>query len=132
MNTLLVIIGSVYVFLAAVFHAYVFFLESVSWKTPRTWKTFGIASQEDADTIAPMALNQGFYNLFLALGAGIGLVFIPINFWLGIGLVLLAAGSMFLAGVVLFISRPKSRVSALLQGLPPLIGLVLLVLSFAL
>ena len=131
MNTPLVIVGSVFVFLAAVFHLYVFFLESITWRTPRTWKTFGISSQADADTIAPMALNQGFYNLFLAIGSGIGLILIPINFWAGVGMIALATGSMFLAGVVLFISRPKSRVAALLQGVPPLIGLVLIVLSFA-
>lgn len=130
MTTAFVIIGSVFVFIAAVFHLYVFFLESVTWTKPRTWKIFGIASQADADTIRPMAFNQGFYNLFLALGAGIGLVLIPINFYAGVGMISLATGSMFLAGVVLFFSVKGSRRSALLQGLPPLIGLIFVILSF--
>ena len=30
--------------------------------------------QAAADTIRPMAYNQGFYNLFLAIGAIIGVV----------------------------------------------------------
>ncbi|MCU1415568.1 MAG: hypothetical protein JWN80_2908 [Microbacteriaceae bacterium] len=130
MTTTFVIIGSVFVFLAALFHLYVFFLESISWTRPRTWKIFGIASQADADTIKPMAFNQGFYNLFLALGAGIGLVLIPINFWAGFGMIALAAGSMFLAGLVLIFSVKGSARSALLQAVPPLIGLVFIVLSF--
>lgn len=129
MTTAFVIIGSVFVFLAAVFHLYVFFLESVTWTTPRTWKIFGIASQADADTIKPMAFNQGFYNLFLALGAGIGLVLLPVYFLAGLGMIALATGSMFLAGVVLFFSVKRSRRAALLQAVPPLIGLVFILLS---
>ena len=37
---------------------------------------FGIRSAEDAAIVRPMAFNQGFYNLFLAIGivAGLGLV----------------------------------------------------------
>ncbi len=130
MNTAFVIIGSVFVFLSALFHLYVFFLESVTWTRPRTWKLFGIASQADADTIRPMAFNQGFYNLFLALGAGIGLVLISINFWAAVGFIFLSLGSMFLAGMVLFFSVKSSRRSALLQAIPPLIGLVFVILSF--
>jgi putative membrane protein len=130
MPTPFVIIGAVFVFLAALFHVYVFFLESITWTRPRTWKIFGIASQADADTIKPMAFNQGFYNLFLAIGAGVGLILLPINFSAGFGAIALACGSMFLAGVVLLFSVKGSTRSALLQAVPPLIGLVFLVLSF--
>lgn len=129
MNTVFVIVGSIFVFLAALFHLYVFFLESITWTNPRTWKIFGIANQADADTIKPMAFNQGFYNVFLALGAGIGLVLIPINFWAGFGFIALATGSMFFAGVVLFFSVKGSRRSALLQAVPPLLGLIFIILS---
>jgi putative membrane protein len=131
MTTPFVIIGSVFVFIAAVFHLYVFFLESVTWTTPRTWKIFGIPSQAEADIIKPMAFNQGFYNLFLALGAGIGLVLLPAYFLAGLGMIALATGSMFLAGVVLFFSVKRSRRAALLQAIPPLIGLVFILLSLA-
>jgi putative membrane protein len=131
MNTTFVIIGSVFVFLAALFHLYVFFLESIAWTRPRTWKIFGVANQADAETIKPMAFNQGFYNLFLALGAGVGLVLLPVNPWAGFGLIVMATGSMILAGTVLLFSVKGSARSALLQAVPPLFGLVFIVLSFA-
>jgi putative membrane protein len=130
MTLAFVIIGSVFTFLAALFHLYVFFLESITWTKPRTWKIFGIASQADADTIKPMAFNQGFYNLFLALGAGIGLVLISNYFYVALGFIVMSLGSMFLAGVVLFFSVKGSRRSAMLQAIPPLIGLVFVLLSF--
>ena len=131
MSTVLLIIGSTFIFLAALFHIYVFFLESVAWSKSSTWKIFGVKSQADADIIKPMAFNQGFYNVFLGLGAGIGLVLLASNYCAGIALILMGAGSMVLAGLVLFISAPRSRRSALLQAVPPLIGIVLVLLSFA-
>jgi putative membrane protein len=131
MSAALLIVGSVFIFLAAVLHLYIFFLESVLWTKPRTWKTFGIPSQEHADIIQPMAFNQGFYNVFLALGAGVGLATIGINFWFGVALMLFASLSMFFAGVVLFFSTKTSKRSALLQGLPPLVGVVLVLIGIA-
>jgi putative membrane protein len=77
-----------------------------------------------------MAFNQGFYNLFLALGAGIGLVLISNYFYVALGFIVMSLGSMFLAGVVLFFSVKGSRRSAMLQAIPPLIGLVFVLLSF--
>jgi putative membrane protein len=130
MYTAFVIIGSVFVFLAAIFHLFAFFLESIAWAKPRTWKLFGIASQEDADTIKPMAFNQGFYNLFLALGAGVGLVLIGNYFYVALGFIIVSLSSMFLAGVVLFFSIKGSRRAALIQAILPLIGLVFVILSF--
>ncbi|MEH3053286.1 MAG: DUF1304 domain-containing protein [Patulibacter minatonensis] len=61
--------------LAALLHVFFWVLESLRWRQPATWKRFGAKSQEDADAIAPMAFNQGFYNLFLAAGTLIGVVF---------------------------------------------------------
>ncbi|MEI9907361.1 MAG: DUF1304 domain-containing protein [Actinomycetota bacterium] len=71
--------GGIFVGISVIFHAYVFVLESISWTKPKTWKTFGLPNQEHADIIRPMALNQGFYNLFLALGAGVGLALLGGN-----------------------------------------------------
>ena len=48
-------------------------MESLTWTRPATWKRFGLASQADAETTKPLAYNQGFYNLFLAIGAFIGI-----------------------------------------------------------
>ncbi|CAN5232007.1 DUF1304 domain-containing protein [soil metagenome] len=131
MSVALLIAGSVVVTVAAAFHVYVFLLESVVWTRPSTRRLFGVASAAEAETLRPMAFNQGFYNLFLAVGAAIGVALLWGFPTAGLALVLLAAGSMALAGLVLLVSSPRSRRAALLQGGPPLIGVVLLLLSLA-
>ncbi len=61
---------------AALLHVGFFYLESIAFARPRTWARFGLATQAEADVVRPMAFNQGFYNLFLALGVVAGLVLI--------------------------------------------------------
>ena len=126
------IIGSILIFLAAVFHVYVFILESLTWRTPKTWKTFGLPSQEHADIIRPMAFNQGFYNLFLALGAVVGLALLGINSTIAYTLMLFSALSMVGAGAVLFFSVKTSRRAAFIQAGPPLLGVLFVILGRAL
>jgi putative membrane protein len=123
----LLIAGAVFIGLASLIHVYIFWMESVTWTTPGTWRRFGIASQEDADTIKPMAYNQGFYNGFLAVGglAGIVLAASPSLHQAGVAMELFAALSMVLAATVLVISSPKLARAAVLQGALPLIGIVL-------
>ena len=53
--------------LAALLHVAFFAMESLYWKTPQVMKIFKRTS-EQADITSLMAFNQGFYNLFLALG----------------------------------------------------------------
>jgi putative membrane protein len=129
----LLIVGSIFIGLAALIHVYIFYMESISWTTPGTWRRFGIANQEDADTIQPMAYNQGFYNGFLAIGAlaGIVLAASPVLQQAGIALELFAALSMVLAATVLVISSPKLARAAVLQGALPLIGIILVVIAIA-
>lgn len=126
------IIGLILIFLAAVFHAYVFTLESLTWRSPKTWKTFGLPSQEHADIIGPMAFNQGFYNLFLALGAGVGLALLGINSIIAYTLIFFSSLCMVGAGVVLFFSVKTSRRAAIIQSGPPLLGVCFVVLGLAL
>jgi putative membrane protein len=71
--------ASVFLVLAGLVHVYIFVLESVRWRHPATWRIFGLSSQADADTTAPLAYNQGFYNLFLAIGVILGVIL----FWAG-------------------------------------------------
>ena len=131
MNAALAVVGSVFVFIAAVIHLGFFALESVLWSRPSTWRQFGVRDQADADVLRPMAYNQGFYNVFLALGAGIGLVLLGTGFSTegGIAIAMFALASMVLAAVVLITSTPKMLRGALIQGAAPLLGLVFLVLS---
>lgn len=129
MSTFLSIVGGIFVGISVIFHAYVFVLESISWTKPKTWKTFGLPNQEHADIIRPMALNQGFYNLFLALGAGVGLALLGGNKTVALSLISLAEFSMVGAGLVLFFSVKTSRRAAIIQAGPPLIGVVCLLIG---
>ena len=129
MNTVLLVIGSIFVVIAALFHVYIFTLESVTWSNPRTWRVFGVANQADAETIKPMAFNQGFYNLFLGITAGLGVTLLGATMPVALTLITVGAGSMVLAAVVLFSTSPVNRRSAIIQGGPPLIGLVFLLVS---
>jgi putative membrane protein len=116
----------VFAFIAALLHVYIFTMESVTWTRPATWKRFGVASQADADTTRPLAYNQGFYNLFLAVGAllGIGAVLFgqPVVGWT---LIFSGCGSMLLAAAVLALTGRKYLRAAATQGTTPLLAVVL-------
>ena len=60
------IVAAVFAAGAALLHVYIWVLESFRWTEPATRKAFG-TSESDAETTKPMAYNQGFYNLFLAI-----------------------------------------------------------------
>jgi putative membrane protein len=125
----LVIAGTVFAAIAALVHIYIFVLESVQWTKESTRKVFGVRSADDAELMRPLAFNQGFYNLFLALGTITGLVLIAASgiAQAGFGIAIFALLSMVLAAVVLISSNPKLARSAMIQGLAPLIAVVLLV-----
>lgn len=131
MRSTFLIIGSIMISISAIFHAYVFILESVKWRESKTWKAFGLPSQEHAEIIRPMAFNQGFYNLFLAIGAGIGLAMLGVNSTIAFTLMFFAASCMIGAGLVLFFSVKTSRPAAIAQAGPPLLGVVFILLGFA-
>lgn len=124
-------VGLVFVGLAALIHVAIFALESILWTRPAVWRRFGLRSQQDADVVRPMAFNQGFYNLFLALGALVGLVLATTASFAqaGIALMFAAAGSMVLAALVLIGSSPRLARAAAIQGVAPLTGLILLILG---
>ena len=120
------ILGSVLIAFSAVVHLGFFAMESMLWSSPNVWRRFGLTTQRDADVVRPMAYNQGFYNLFLAGGAAVGLVL----YWttlrhVGFGLMFFAGTCMVLAAIVLLTTGRRYWGASLLQGLPPLIGLVL-------
>jgi len=131
MSGVFLVLGVIFVAIAALIHIVIFVLESVLWSRPATWKRFGLRTQEEADIVKPMAYNQGFYNVFLALGAGAGIVMIAYaNVQAqGIALSIFVLLSMLLASVVLITSNPKLARAAMTQGLAPLVGLIFLVLS---
>lgn len=133
MSTAFLVAGAVFAGIAAVLHVLIFLLESVLWKRPQTWRRFGVPSQGDAEILRPMALNHGFYNLFLAIGTGVGLVLLTREdlFPAGAAVVLFALLSMLSAAIVLISSNRKLARAAVLQGTAPLLGSVLLLLAIA-
>lgn len=131
MSNVFLVIGVIFGAIAALLHVVIFTFESVNWTKPATWKRFGVASQADAETLKPMALNQGFYNLFLTIGVIVGLLLLPHTalFNAGLMLILFACGSMLAASIVLVISQPKLLQAALTQGVLPLIAVIFLVIG---
>ena len=132
MGTFFLVAGSILITIAAIVHVYFFTLESLTWRNPKTWKAFGLPSQEHAEIIRPMAFNQGFYNLFLALGSLIGLALLGINSTVGYTLMIFASACMTGAGAVLFFSVKKSRKAAIIQAAPPLIGVLFVLIGMSL
>ncbi|WP_167675818.1 DUF1304 domain-containing protein [Rhodococcus sp. B10] len=116
------ILAQIFAALAAVLHVAIFVMESVLWTRPTVWKRFGVASQADADTVRPMAFNQGFYNLFLALGIVGGLI---VGGSAGHAVVIFACLSIVGAAVVLATGGRTYFRAAVTQGVTPLVALVI-------
>ncbi|MEP6843443.1 MAG: DUF1304 domain-containing protein [Pseudolysinimonas sp.] len=131
MSPVFLIIGAIFVGIAGLIHVFIFLLESVLWNRPSTWKRFGVKTQDEAELLRPMAYNQGFYNVFLALGAGAGLVMLASSNvqQAGAALSIFVLLSMLLASIVLLFSNPKLARAAALQGAAPLIGLIFLIVA---
>jgi putative membrane protein len=119
----------VFAALAALLHVYIFTMESLTWTSPRTRATFGTTAEE-AETTKLLALNQGFYNLFLAIVTAVGITAIALGHKpVGAALIFAGVGSMACAAVVLLASSPDKARAALTQGIFPLIAVVLLVIG---
>jgi len=121
--------------LAVVLHVWIFVMESVLWTTPRVRATFGVTSDAQAEHTRPLAFNQGFYNLFLAVVTGVGVVLVATGNEAGgqraagIALLVAGTGSMLAAALVLVLSdRSKARAAGV-QGTLPLVALVALLVA---
>jgi putative membrane protein len=128
----MVFAGLVFAALAAVLHVYIFVMESLTWTSPRTRATFGTTA-ETAEITKELAFNQGFYNLFLAIVTGIGILGIALGHnAVGVALVLAGVGSMLAAALVLLTTSPDKARAAITQGVFPLIAVLLVAIGVAL
>lgn len=110
--------------LAALLHVYIWVLEAFRWTEPATRKAFGTTA-EVAEVTRPMAYNQGFYNLFLAVITLVGVAFLGPRHDVGTALVLAGTGSMLAAALVL-VTHDRSMVrAAAIQGTLPALAVVL-------
>jgi putative membrane protein len=111
--------------LAGVIHVLIFCMESLWWTTPKVRARFR-QLPEQAQATKLFAFNQGFYNLFLALGVFAGITLIlaghPVS---GLALVTWSCLSMLGAAIVLAASAPQMQRGALIQGAAPLLFLLL-------
>ncbi len=112
---------------AAAMHVYIFVLESLRWEHPATRRVFGTTA-EQAAVMSQLAFNQGFYNLFLAIGAGVGVALHSGYPVVGETLIWFGAGSMVAAAIVLVLSNRSLARAALMQGTLPALGLLALLL----
>ena len=84
--------------------------------------------------VASFAYNQGFYNLFLAVGAAGGVALAVLGgagsgqVVAGNAVMLFACGSMVAAGIVLVTHNPRFASAAAVQVVPPLVAIVAKVL----
>jgi putative membrane protein len=111
--------------LAALVHVYIFVLESLRWTDPATRRVFG-TTEETAQITQPLAYNQGFYNLFLAIGTAVGIAFVAGQEDVGVALVTFGTGSMLAAALVLITHDRSLARAAVVQGLLPVLALLAL------
>ena len=123
------LVAQVFAVLAAAFHVLFFILESITFTQPSVAKRFGLTSPEQIAAVRPMAYNQGFYNLFLALGIVAGLALVASGSTdAGRAIVLFACASMVGAGLVLLSTNRRFARSAAIQAVPPLVVIALALL----
>jgi len=128
---IMIITGLCLAAVAGIIHVYIFWLESIAWTTPRTRRIFG-TTPEQAETTRPLAFNQGFYNLFLAVVAIAGIVVWGMGAAVvGITLALAGTGTMLAAALVLLLTSADKRRAAIAQGLVPLLAVLALVIGLA-
>jgi putative membrane protein len=120
------VIAQVFVVIAGVFHVFVFAMESLLFRKPSTYRRFLVKDDTEMAAVRPWAFNQGFYNLFLAVGALGGLIWGGDK---GHAIALFACACMAGAGVVLVASDRRMVRAAATQAVPPIVALVLAALT---
>jgi putative membrane protein len=109
--------------IAALVHVVAFLLESLLWTKPAGRKAFR-TTEAEAETIKFMAFNQGFYNLFLAIGCVVGVTLHASGRPEGKPVITFACACMLGAACVLASGGTKYLRGVVIQGLPPLVALV--------
>jgi len=110
---------------AAAIHVWFFVVESLLFGRPGVAARFGLRTEEQIAAVRPMAFNQGFYNLFLAIGVAAGVAQIAAGADVaGRAVVLFCCLCMVWAGIVLLVTSRRFLQAALVQLLPPLVAIV--------
>ncbi|MCQ1955922.1 DUF1304 domain-containing protein [Arthrobacter sp. zg-Y826] len=119
----MLIAAAIFAVVAAAVAFYFFMLESLRWAEPETAAVFQLRGA-NASATAQLAYNLGFYNLFLAVGAGLGVVLLVAgNAVAGLTLMTFTTACMLLAAVVLVLSDRRLGRLSLVQGGPAALSL---------
>ncbi len=128
MNLFTLIFAAVTIFI----HIVVFFIESIFWLEPIIYTQAvtkidvltDISAYEQARILEVLFFNQGFYNLFVALGGPAGIILYKLGkTQAGIALVSYTCLFAFGAGLVLA-SSTTAYPGALVQGVPPALAIL--------
>jgi putative membrane protein len=122
-------LGLVLAILAGLLHVYIWWIEAVTFARAGH-KVFGVPTS-DVPVVKPWAFNQGYYNLFLGIGAVAGSVAALAGAGWGVPWAALATGCMVGAALVLVLSDRTKLRSALVQGTAPALGLIALAIAQA-
>jgi len=123
------ILAAVFAILAALLHVLFFAYESVLFERPDVHARFQTRTA-DVPAVKPWAYNQGFYNLFLAIGALVGAVLaLAGQETVGLALILFACGSMVSAALVLVVTNRSMARAAATQGAIPLLAVIFAVVA---
>lgn len=118
-------VSIIFATIAGLIHVLFFLMESIFWMNPKVHKGFGIKSLAEAEQFKVSFFNQGFYNLFLAIGMLVGIYLLHGEYLIiGQTLVVFCSASMLAASLVLFVSKPGMLRGVFIQGLCPLIALI--------
>ncbi|MCC3275523.1 MULTISPECIES: DUF1304 domain-containing protein [unclassified Arthrobacter] len=121
----MLIAAAILAVVAAAVAFYFFMLESLRWTEPDTVAIFQLRGAGTPAATAQLAYNLGFYNLFLAVGAGLGVVLLVAgNPVAGLTLMTFTTACMLLASVVLALSDRRLGRLSLIQGGPAAFSLV--------
>ncbi len=122
-------IAKIFAGLAGVIHVLFFLMESILWMNPSVHSVFLVESIANAEILDVYVKNQGYYNLYLALGMFAGLFIISRNSVAGRTLIGYISLVMIGAAIALLLTIPQMLTGVFIQGVPPLIALVALVAS---
>ncbi|MBO3731655.1 DUF1304 domain-containing protein [Glycomyces niveus] len=110
--------------LAGLVHVYIWVMESLRFTDPTVHRGLFRTPTEHVETVRSWAYNQGWYNLFLAIGALLGVAVVRAEHTVGMTLIWFACGSMLGAALVLVLKDRSMASAALKQGLLPALALV--------
>ncbi|MBL8018914.1 MAG: DUF1304 domain-containing protein [Leptospirales bacterium] len=122
------IASRIFAALAGFLHIWIFIMESVLWLRPAIHRRFGVTDIKQAELMKNVFYNQGFYNLFLAIGVLYGVFFFNVHPGFAPPIMFYGCLCIVGAGLALLSSRRTMARAAIIQALPPLISVICFIL----